>query len=286
MLYDLEVNPNRPDAMSVAGVARDLAARLGVPFTLPSPAVEGGRRIASIRTVEGRGDPTCAAVRRPGAARRLGRPVRPGHRPPAHAARHAADQLAGRRVELRDARAGPAQPPLRPGQGAGRGCGSAGRGDGEALVTLDDVERTFTGDDLLICDGEDRPIGIAGVMGGAETEIDETTTDVLVEMAWFLPIAVAKTSRRLRLRSEASARFEKGTDPEVIDLAQRRFAELLAGSGARLEAGTVDVRGELPDRRPCIVRTERLNRLLGTTLTARRDRRPAGADRLRRAGHR
>src|SRR4029453_11486886 len=68
-------------------------------------------------------------------------------------------------------------------------------------------------------------------------------------------------------RSEASARFEKGTDPEVIDLAHRRFAELVAGSGARLEAGTVDVRGDLPDRRPVTVRTGRLNRLLGTDLT-------------------
>ncbi len=107
-------------------------------------------------------------------------------------------------------------------------------------------------------------------MGGADTEIDASTTDVLLEMAWFLPISVTKSSRRLRLRSEASARFEKGTDPEVIDLAHRRFAELLAGTGARLEAGTVDVRGELPDRRPVHVRTGRLNRLLGTDLDAPR----------------
>ena len=93
--------------------------------------------------------------------------------------------------------------------------------DGETLVTLDDVERRFIEDDLLICDGDDRPIGIAGVMGGADTEIDDATTDVLLEMAWFHPISVAKTSRRLGLRSEASARFEKGTDPEIIDLAHR-----------------------------------------------------------------
>src|SRR5690606_29000802 len=140
--------------------------------------------------------------------------------------------------------------------------------DGETMVTLDDVTRTFTGDDLLICDAKDTPVGIAGVMGGADTEIDASTTDVLLEMAWFLPISIAKTSRRLRLRSEASARFEKGTDPEVIDLAQRRFAELVAPSGARIEAGAVDVRGELPDRRPVRVRTGRVNKLLGTDLAA------------------
>jgi phenylalanyl-tRNA synthetase beta chain len=105
-------------------------------------------------------------------------------------------------------------------------------------------------------------------MGGADTEIDSMTTDVLLEMAWFQPMAIARTSRRLRLRSEASARFEKGTDPEVIELAHARFAELLAPSGARLEAGMVDVRGELPVREPIRVRTDRLNRLLGTELTS------------------
>jgi phenylalanyl-tRNA synthetase beta chain len=105
-------------------------------------------------------------------------------------------------------------------------------------------------------------------MGGADTEIDAATTEVLLEMAWFLPIAIAKTSRRLRLRSEASARFEKGTDPEAIELAHARFAELLAPSGARLEAGMVDVRGDLPVREPIRVRTARLNRLLGTEVTA------------------
>jgi phenylalanyl-tRNA synthetase beta chain len=89
---------------------------------------------------------------------------------------------------------------------------------------------------------------------------------VLLEMAWFLPLAIAKSSRRLKLRSEASARFEKGTDPEIIELAHRRFAELIAASGARLEEGIVDVRGELPDRRPVTVRTGRLNHILGTDI--------------------
>jgi phenylalanyl-tRNA synthetase beta chain len=135
------------------------------------------------------------------------------------------------------------------------------------MVTLDDVERKLLTDDLLICDAEDTPIGIAGVMGGASTEIDDDTTDVLLEMAWFLPLAIAKTSRRLRLRSEASARFDKGGDPEVIDLAFARFAELLGrSSGAQIETGSVDVRGQLPDRSPVRVRAERVNRILGSDL--------------------
>jgi phenylalanyl-tRNA synthetase beta chain len=269
VLYDLEVNPNRPDAMSVAGVARDLAARLGVPFALPEPVVDElpGQRIEHVTIVVEAPD-LCGRF-----VARVLRGVSVGP----------SDMAIARRLTLLGMRPinslvdasnyvmlelGQPSHPYDLAKVRGGGLRVRRARPGEALVTLDDVERTFTGDDLLICDAEDTPIGIAGVMGGAETEIDESTTDVLVEMAWFLPIAVAKTSRRLRLRSEASGRFEKGTDPEIIDLAQRRFAGLVAGAEARLEAGAVDVRGELPDRRPITVRTERLNRLLGTSLTA------------------
>src|SRR4029453_18309233 len=72
-------------------------------------------------------------------------------------------------------------------------------GPGETMVTLDGVERRFTPDDLLICDGADVPIDIGGIMGGANTEIGDDTTDVLVEMAWFRPMAIARTARRLKL---------------------------------------------------------------------------------------
>jgi phenylalanyl-tRNA synthetase beta chain len=268
-LYDLEINPNRPDAMSIAGVARDLAARLGVPFSLPEPAIDEvpaaalgdvsvviedpdlcGRFVGRVLrgVTVGESDPTIA--------RRL---TLLGMRP----INSLVDVSNYVMLEL-----GQPNHPYDLAKVRGGGLRVRRARPGESLVTLDAVERTFTGDDLLICDGDDHPVGIAGVMGGAETEIDGSTTDVLLEMAWFLPIAIAKTSRRLRLRSEASARFEKGTDPEVIDLAQRRFAELVAPSGARIEAGAVDVRGHLPDRRPVQVRTARLNRLLGTTLKA------------------
>jgi phenylalanyl-tRNA synthetase beta chain len=141
--------------------------------------------------------------------------------------------------------------------------------EGEVLVTLDGVERRLTPADLLICDGDDVPAGLAGIMGGAHSEIDDATTDVLLEMAWFHPIGIVKSSRRHKLRSEASARFEKGTDPEVIDLAMRRFAEL-APSGARLEAGRVAVDGVLPERPVVRVRTARVAKLLGTDLGAAR----------------
>lgn len=271
VLYDLEINPNRPDAMSVAGVARDLAARSGVPFSLPEPlvATTAPDRVRSV-TVEVEAPDLCGRFTArvvggvavgpsdPSVARRL---TLLGMRP----INSVVDASNYVMLEL-----GQPNHPYDLAKLGGGGFRVRRARMGEALVTLDGVERTLTPDDLLICDGDDRAVGIAGVMGGADTEIDATTTEVVVEMAWFLPISVARTSRRLRLRSEASARFEKGTDPEVIDLAHRRFAELLAPSGARLEDGAVDVRGQLPERRPVRVRTARLNRLLGTELDARR----------------
>jgi phenylalanyl-tRNA synthetase beta chain len=268
VLYDLEINPNRPDAMSVAGVARDLAARLRVPFALPEPVVDevAAERVGDVR-IEVEAPDLCGRF-----TARVLRGVTVGPSDPAIARRLT---LLGMRpisslVDVSNyvmLELGQPNHPYDLAKVRGGGLRIRRARPRETLVTLDGVERRFTGDDLLICDGDDSPVGIAGIMGGADTEIDDTTTDVLLEMAWFLPIAIAKTSRRLRLRSEASARFEKGADPEVIDLAHRRFAELVAGSGARLEAGTVDVRGELPDRSPVTVRTGRLNHLLGTRLS-------------------
>ena len=122
VLYDLEVNPNWPDAMSIAGW-HDLAARLGVPFTPPPVCTTSCRRPApsSSRSPT----PTCAAGS-PAALRRRRRRLARLRRPAAHAHGHAADQLGGRRLELRDARAGPAQPRLRPGQGGGAAAGGPG----------------------------------------------------------------------------------------------------------------------------------------------------------------
>jgi phenylalanyl-tRNA synthetase beta chain len=268
-LYDLEINPNRPDAMSVAGVARDLAARLGVPFSIPEPQVTElpAAHVRDVR-VEVEAPDLCGRF-----TARVLTGVTVGQSDPAIARRLT---LLGMRpinslVDVSNyvmLELGQPNHPYDLAKVRGGGLRVRRAREGETLVTLDDVERALIPDDLLICDGEDRAIGVAGIMGGADTEIDEGTSDVLLEMAWFLPIAIAKSSRRLKLRSEASARFEKGTDPEIIELAHRRFAELVAGSGARLEEGIVDVRGELPDRRPVVVRTGRLNRILGTDLTA------------------
>ena len=272
VLYDLEINPNRPDAMSVAGVARDLAARLRLPFTLPEPSVlevpGAGIERVSVDIL----DPDlCGRFE----ARVLsGVQVGPGD--PALATRLA---LLGMRsinnvVDVSNyvmLELGQPNHPYDLAKVAGPGFRVRRARDGETLVTLDEVTRTLTSADLLICDAEDLPVGLAGIMGGATSEIDDTTTDVLLEMAWFHPIGIVKSSRRHKLRSEASARFEKGTDPEVIDLAMRRFAQLLAPSGARLEAGVATANGDLPPLRPVVrVRTDRVARLLGTDLGSER----------------
>ncbi len=269
VLYDLEINPNRPDAMSVAGVARDLAARLQLPFTLPSPSfpTTGGAAAeqARVEIVDpdrcGRfvarvlHDITVGTSPQRLANRLTALGMRPinsvvdisnyvmlelGH--PNHT--YDLDLVAGRALRVRRAR------------------------DGERLVTLDDVERSVTADDTLITDGDDVPIGIAGVMGGATTEISASTRSVLLEMAWWPSLMIARTSKRLRLRSEASMRYERGLDPFGIDRAVDRFCELATAAGATVAPGTIDERGDLPDPGPIRVRTPRVNAMLGTDLAA------------------
>jgi phenylalanyl-tRNA synthetase beta chain len=269
VVYDLEINPNRPDAMSVAGVARDLAAYYGVPFTLPTVDISGaaaGPPASSLVTVEIVDEDGCGRF----TARVLqGVTVEPsdpkiatrltllGMRP----INNVVDVSNYVMLEL-----GQPSHPYDLSLVGGGGLRVRLANDGERLTTLDGVERKLTSEDLLICDANDRPSGIAGIMGGADSEISETTTDVLVEMAWFDPMTIVKGSRRLGIRSEASARFEKGCDPDVIGLAQDRFVELLGGAVSRIADGLVDVRGNLPVTPPVRVRTTRVNSILGTEL--------------------
>ncbi|MBA4083876.1 MULTISPECIES: phenylalanine--tRNA ligase subunit beta [Janibacter] len=102
---------------------------------------------------------------------------------------------------------------------------------GEVLTTLDDVERTLAPEDLLITDGGTTPLAIAGVMGGASSEVDDATTDVLVEAAHFDPVSVARSARRHRLSTEASKRFERGVDPGVTAAAAQLAVDLLVEHG-------------------------------------------------------
>ena len=95
-------------------------------------------------------------------------------------------------------------------------------------MTLDDVERIVDEETLLICDANDRPIGLAGIMGGQNTEISASTTQVVLETAWFEASGIMRSVQKFGLRTEASARFERGVDPRGIDAGIARFVEILA----------------------------------------------------------
>jgi phenylalanyl-tRNA synthetase beta chain len=113
---------------------------------------------------------------------------------------------------------------------------------GEKLRTLDDVERELDPEDLLITDGGDLPLAIAGVMGGESSEVSASTRDVLIESAHFDPTSVARSSRRHRLTTEASRRFERGVDPAVADRAAQLAVDLLVEyGGGTADAGVTDV---------------------------------------------
>jgi phenylalanyl-tRNA synthetase beta chain len=139
--------------------------------------------------------------------------------------------------------------------------------DGEHLTTLDDVERTFTDEDLLICDTSE-PVAIAGVMGGQSSEVSTATTNVLLESAAFTRGRVLLTARRLDLHSEASHRFERGTDPEGLERGAARGAQLIAAwTGASVLDG-VTAAGTVPERRWVSVRPSRAATLLGYPVSA------------------
>jgi len=118
----------------------------------------------------------------------------------------------------------------------------------EKMRTLDGIERQFDSNLCMISDGDgSRPIGIGGIMGGAETEISFSTKNVLIECAWFEPVAIRRAARFLKLHTEASTRFGRGADPEMAELASRRAAELILQlAGGELLSGVVDV---YPDKR-------------------------------------
>ncbi len=113
----------------------------------------------------------------------------------------------------------------------------------EKMRTLDGIERQFDSNICMISDGDGaRLIGIGGIMGGAETEISFSTKTVLIECAWFEPVAIRRAARFLKLHTEASTRFGRGADPEMAELASRRAAELILQlAGGELLAGVVDV---------------------------------------------
>jgi phenylalanyl-tRNA synthetase beta chain len=138
---------------------------------------------------------------------------------------------------------------------------------GEVFTTLDEKERSLLKDMLLICDGK-KPVAIAGVMGGLNSEIENDTQNVLLESAYFNPVSIRKTSKKLGLNTDASHRFERGVDPQGTLTALDRAAQLIADIGkGRILDGLIDECGDLPQPQTITLSAKETNRLLGTDVS-------------------
>ena len=267
VIYEIEVTPNRGDWAGMIGVARELAAYFNRPLRLPDATVtETGVDAKSLTSVTIDAADLCAryigrvatdikpertplwmAQRLIHAGQRLVNPVvditnyvllETGH--PLHAFDY--DKLAEHRIVVRRARAG------------------------ETIKTIDGEVRTLRDDMLVIADAVN-PIAIAGVMGGADSEVGENTTRIILESAWFEPSSVRKTARALAMNSEASQRFQRGADIEMAEFAANRAIRLIQEiAGATIACGALDEYPRTRIDRTVALRFPRTNALLGTEI--------------------
>ncbi len=274
VVFELNVTPNRPDALSHLGVAREVAALYATVAKSPKAGLREGATLAADKIGIRIEDPKrCLRY-----AARVIEGVKVGPAPqwmqqrltacgmralsnvvdvtnyvlleygqPLHA--FDLDQLEGAQIVVRTAKGG------------------------EKLTTLDGKERALSADDLLICDAKS-PHVLAGVMGGAKSEVTEKTTRVLLECATFQPSTVRRTSKRHQLHSESSHRFERGTDvsrvPEVLDRAAALIAEV---SGGTVLAGIVDAYPKPVAPKKVTLRKGRASRVLGVEVPEADERR-------------
>ncbi|MHB8896958.1 MAG: phenylalanine--tRNA ligase subunit beta [Candidatus Geothermincolia bacterium] len=268
VVFELEITPNRPDCMSVIGVAREVAALTGAKLRMPPAqmAEEGPdvRELATIRIEDPEGCPRYTArvvegVRiGPSPAWMQRRLTSAGLRPisnivdvtnyvlletgqPLHA--FDLDALAERTIVVRKA------------------------GRGEPMRTLDGVDRQLDERCVVIADAK-IPVALAGVMGGEDSEVTERSTNILIESAHFDPTSILLTSKRLGLRSEASGRFERGVDPDGTSFAAARAARLMVElAGGKAAGGEIDVYPTVIEPHRVQFRPGQANRLLGIELT-------------------
>ncbi|MFF2447782.1 phenylalanine--tRNA ligase subunit beta [Neobacillus sp. NPDC058068] len=266
-VLELSLTPNRADCLSMLGVAYEVAAILGrevkIPETSLEPVAEKASDYVKI-TVEAEEDNPLYVAKMikkvkigPAPLWMQTRLMSAGIRPhnnvvditnyilleygqPLHAFDY--DRLGSKEILVRRA------------------------ADGEKFVTLDDVERTLTTDHLVITNGTE-PVALAGVMGGANSEVTSDTTTVLLESAYFKGAAVRKASKDHGLRSEASARFEKGVDPNRVRAAGERAAYLMAKyAGGEVLEGAAEADTLTVEPAVVSITLEKINRVLGTEL--------------------
>jgi phenylalanyl-tRNA synthetase beta chain len=270
-VLEIDLTPNRADCLSLIGVAREVAAiqrtRLKHPRVNVADADERVTRLASV-AIEAPDHCRRYAARviedvvvKPSPFWLQDRLLSVGLRPinnivdvtnfvmmecgqPLHA--FDLDRLAENRIVVRTA------------------------GHGERFVTLDQKERVLDADMLMICDGA-RPVAVAGVMGGLNSEIDRQTTRVLIESACFDPASVRRTSKKLGLGTDASRRFERGVDPAGTVLAATRAAQLMAHvSGGRIAGGVIDAHPRPWTPGPIRLSVGRTARLLGVKINKKK----------------
>ncbi len=268
VIFDLEVTPNRPDCLSIIGVAREVAALTGQGLRLPMIEYEEAaspidqqvsveiaapelcpRYCASLITgVKVAASPTWMQQRLVACGMRpinnivdITNYVMLEYGQPLHAFNYY--QIKGKRIIVRRAT------------------------DSEAIVTLDGVERVLSKDILVIAD-EEGAVAIAGVMGGADSEVTEQTTSILLETANFNPVSIHYTGRTLRLPSEACMRFERGIRPELTLPALKRATQLIIQlAGGQAAKGLVDVYPGRQEREPILLSTSQVENLLGIELS-------------------
>ncbi len=268
-ILDVDVKPNRGDALSMVGLAREVAALTGATLRLPpSDVTESGRPAAERLHVEVLDPGLCPRfVGRwvsgvhigPSPDRIQMRLLAAGQRPVSNvvdASNYVMLEL-GKPTHTFDAAA------VHDGRIIVRRATA-----GERIETLDHVDRELDPETLVIADPHG-PIGIAGVMGGASSEVDEATTEVVVESAIFDPVSIRRTAFRYALRSEASLRFEKGQESRLARIGADRTARLIAEwAGGAVAPGAVDTDPVEPSPHHVTFRPARVNRLLGTTIDA------------------
>lgn len=263
-IWELNVTPNRPDALGHVGVAREVAALVGGKLKLPPlPPLATSGAPAKVELVDAEGCPRFTALAVDG-VKVAPSPLRVRLRlqslgvraisnvvdatnlvmllysQPVHA--YDRDKLAGGGLIVRRARAG------------------------EELVTLDGQKRTLVADDVVIADQE-RAVGLGGVMGGATSEVSDGTTRLLLECAHFAPSRVRRTSKRLGLHTEASHRFERGTDPNGCgDVARQLAATVMALAGGKPTSTLTDAYPKPVGPATIALRPARTDALLGVTL--------------------
>jgi len=266
VIFDLSITPNRPDAMCVVGVARELAAHFRLPLDVPEVRAPTDPAVRSDITVRIDAPDRCP--------RYLGRVARVtmGSSPSWMAQRlvKAGMRPISNVVDVTNYVLLERNQPLHAfdlGRLGGRGILVRLAKRGERITTLDGVDRELAREDLLICDADGAPQAIAGVMGGGTSEVSGATSEILLEAAYFERMGIARTSKRLKLRSESSARFERGIDSNgVADHAERAMQLFAEVAGAQVAEETVDEYPQPVESARIHVRTSKVNGVLGTAL--------------------